>query len=261
MAALAAAGCNQIFGLESTVKAIDAAHDAATGCWNPALPATADEDLDGVSDGCDNCPALANADQADADGDGVGDACDPHLNDAHDHLVFFDGFAGKPDSHWAMTSGTWTLGGGAAVQPTAYDSGTLTLHGLTFMNATAEVLFSGQDAQKTGTDTRVGAYVGVSPSGEQAAPNALRCDQMFSLAAPLQAVEIASGGQTGTTQLVKPVDELRLVATGHCFARMGSASFTIADAPTPPATTSGEIALFTDHSAAMFQAITVIDTY
>ncbi|MGE5180533.1 MAG: thrombospondin type 3 repeat-containing protein [Acidobacteriota bacterium] len=261
--ALAAAGCNQIFGLQSTAKAIDAAPDAST-CWNPDLPATADEDMDGISDGCDNCPAHANPGQADIDGDGVGDACDPHLDDAHDHLAFFDGFAGTPDAHWAMTAGTWQLAGGAAVQPTMYGNGTLTLHGISFMDATAEILFTGQDNEKLGSpDTRVGVYVGVSPGGEVAQPNALGCAQDWSLSTAVHSIAISYGGQTASTMIPgnTTVDELRLVATGHCFGRMGTATFTVADATTPPATTAGEVALFTEVSAATIGSITVIDTY
>src|SRR5512135_3156969 len=61
VAVLAAAGCNQIYGLHDTQqRPVDAAPDASTGCWNDSLPKTDDEDMDGKPDGCDNCPAVAN---------------------------------------------------------------------------------------------------------------------------------------------------------------------------------------------------------
>ncbi|HEV7731346.1 MAG TPA: hypothetical protein VGR62_04250 [Candidatus Binatia bacterium] len=40
------------------------------------VPASADDDGDGVSDALDKCPHQPNTEQADADDDGVGDACD-----------------------------------------------------------------------------------------------------------------------------------------------------------------------------------------
>ena len=43
---------------------------------DPIVPASPDDDVDGVPDHLDSCPTVANADQADADGDEVGDACD-----------------------------------------------------------------------------------------------------------------------------------------------------------------------------------------
>jgi hypothetical protein len=42
----------------------------------PIVPASADDDADGIPDVLDNCPSVANHDQEDLDDDSVGDACD-----------------------------------------------------------------------------------------------------------------------------------------------------------------------------------------
>jgi len=47
----------------------------ANTCGAP-LPATGDNDGDGVADGDDNCPSDSNPSQRNTDGDGFGDACD-----------------------------------------------------------------------------------------------------------------------------------------------------------------------------------------
>src|SRR5690242_3617777 len=103
-ATLALAGCNAVFGLESTSL-------RGSGCWDPTR-IDHDEDGDGIADGCDNCPSLPNGDQGDADLDGVGDACDPRPSVDRDALVFFDGFAPADPAWSAQTFGnaTWTYG-------------------------------------------------------------------------------------------------------------------------------------------------------
>jgi hypothetical protein len=45
------------------------------------VPASFDQDGDGVIDVADNCPFIANPDQANQDGDEFGDVCDPFPND------------------------------------------------------------------------------------------------------------------------------------------------------------------------------------
>ena len=86
---LALAGCNQVYGLDSTTI-VDAAPDAderpdldhdgiadvEDPCLNSEADRMADSDLDGVLDGVDNCVFIAN--DGDADGDGVPNACDPY---------------------------------------------------------------------------------------------------------------------------------------------------------------------------------------
>lgn len=52
------------------------------------LPATADEDQDGVNNARDNCPLEPNADQEDMTADGIGDACS--LLDPISHLEVLD---------------------------------------------------------------------------------------------------------------------------------------------------------------------------
>lgn len=108
--AVAASGCNQVFGLDPPGPL---AVDAAPSCDDPS--GAPDEDGDGVRDACDDCPQVPQGpdDHGDLDGDGVGDACDPHPM-AADRLVAFDGFstAAVP---LAVESegGTWFATGGA----------------------------------------------------------------------------------------------------------------------------------------------------
>ncbi len=85
------AGCNRVFGLDSTHEvpaeaavAVDAPPDADTHL---------DEDLDGIPNDTDNCPGVGNPEQADTSdiaaggpADGVGDACDP--DDSGTHALF-----------------------------------------------------------------------------------------------------------------------------------------------------------------------------
>lgn len=69
---VAAAGCNQVLGLDET---------------RPAPAANLDADDDGVVDDIDNCPSVPNLMQADVDGDAIGDVCDPcswHISDVAD---------------------------------------------------------------------------------------------------------------------------------------------------------------------------------
>jgi len=65
-AAIAAllAGCNVIYGIESTEL-------------QPPQPPARDNDGDGIVNPDDNCVLVANVDQTDVDDDDLGDACDP----------------------------------------------------------------------------------------------------------------------------------------------------------------------------------------
>ncbi len=260
VAALAAAGCNQLFGLEATQKrAIDAAIDASSGCWNDRLPKT-DEDNDGVPDGCDNCPAIANPNQADSDRDGVGDACDPHTADPHDHLAFFDGFT-RADSAWQVFGGTWTFTG-TAMQGQSASDGTLILTGTTFQDPTVTVLFTGPQDLGTTQTTALTVYTGISPGSESATPASLSCGIQYASGHSLasyynsQTATILLAGASGTT------GEVHLAASGHCIGRQDQQAFVAVDpAAGPPSQTAGEVALHTAHSSGSFLSITVIDTY
>jgi len=130
---LAAAGCNQILGLDETSPR-DAGSDVIPGdagdpndrdgdgrlnqndnCPDRANTDQHDEDNDGFGDLCDNCPHIGNPEQTD-DGeddvglarDGVGDLCDPHDEAPGDRLAFFDGF-GSLTMGWIETGGTWEI--------------------------------------------------------------------------------------------------------------------------------------------------------
>jgi hypothetical protein len=258
---LLAAGCDGVLHLERVKDRL---------CWDESQE-VADEDGDGHPDGCDNCPGEYNPDQMDEDHDGVGDACDPHLGDAHDHLAFFDGFAETPaNPSWRPIGATqWTLGGGVAMQSSIDVSGTLTLHGVTFQNATVEVVFDGQSAETAGRDRSVGVDVGITPLGESLDPKAYQCIVYYSTAFPPHQI-IAKDYVTrcgNPCQNEHPLVDgdlayMRMSATGPCTARRDSGTTVEADVPgTPLAPLPGEVALITYQSAAAFQSVTVIDTY
>ena len=68
----------------ATATPVATAVPAATPMLVPTLPASPDDDADGVGDEADNCPSIANADQTDSDGDGIGDACELDVPDVPD---------------------------------------------------------------------------------------------------------------------------------------------------------------------------------
>lgn len=124
---VALAGCNAVFGLDSTELAPeqpppdtdgDTIADAVDNCVLAANTNQFDVDQDGIGDVCDNCPAVANFTQADVgDGDGVGDLCDAHPVDKGDCLVLYDSFADP--GQFAMNWSTESSIGAPVVEPTA----------------------------------------------------------------------------------------------------------------------------------------------
>lgn len=80
------------------------------------MPASHDEDGDGVDDACDVCPHISD-NQADADFDGVGDACDPEPSMPRQQLSWFAPMAADtpcqffPANAWTMTGDAWTVTG------------------------------------------------------------------------------------------------------------------------------------------------------
>lgn len=264
MAALAAAGCNQIFSLSGTkLGPMDAPVDAM-GCWNPSLPTTDDEDGDDIPDGCDNCPAYANRDQADDDHDGVGNVCDPHPGDNRDHLAFFDGFVHR-DQRWTMIgTSVWNFDTGAAAQTSSYSNGGLGLSGVTFQNATVETFFTMQQPETTSVDTEIGVYVGVQ--SEALFPGTVHCGVLWSTMAEPHRLTVKYDDQIATdTDVDFPdgnVAELWLSAAGHCTARRDGGALVVADMKGgPPPQLDGLIMLQTDTTTGSYSSVTVIDTY
>jgi hypothetical protein len=154
--ALAASGCNQLYGLDPVVSrdgpmANGAPTDGALGdvAAAPDAPADAptdasatDPDGDGVG-ATDNCPAVPNPQQRDDDGDGRGDRGDPcptvfgdgganadldGLGDACDLAIgtpqciaWFDGFAGDSLNRYTIggTAAAWRIASGRLIQDAA----------------------------------------------------------------------------------------------------------------------------------------------
>lgn len=113
-APLFAAGCNQVFQLDETALAGDAA------------PGT-DEDGDGVANTTDNCPGVFNPLQSDGDGDGVGDACDPHPAAAGDHIALVELFETSAYAFVPDQPASWQPGGGALTTTATPDTTDATL--------------------------------------------------------------------------------------------------------------------------------------
>jgi hypothetical protein len=114
-AALACAGCNQIFGLDPPATGGDGdgdggggdidggggGDDGGSGDGDVTVDASCDtdahdEDGDGLIDACDNCPHQFNPGQENNDGDGVGDQCDPRPTLGGDRIALFFGFDAMP---------------------------------------------------------------------------------------------------------------------------------------------------------------------
>jgi len=158
MIAMGAAGCNQLFGLDSPARNDgggddDDGDDGGGGDDASDIDANPnDVDGDGVANGADNCPSVFNPTQADEDGeaeisggdacdlcphraapvpgtqhadvdqDGVGDDCDPSTQIKH-CWRWFDGFGGDPDvvlARYQLTNGSWKIENGELSQNDLY---------------------------------------------------------------------------------------------------------------------------------------------
>lgn len=111
-AALAASGCNAIFGLDEPGRPDGATGDDDAAVDGPGADARIcagghDEDRDGNPDACDACPHLSSAGglDPDFDGDGIGDPCDPNPGEA-DHLIAFYPLEGE-DIGLLTLRGSW----------------------------------------------------------------------------------------------------------------------------------------------------------
>jgi hypothetical protein len=114
VAAVGAAGCNQILGIDSTHLP------------DALVPGT-DEDGDGIANDVDNCPGIPNTDQLDSDGDHVGDVCDPHPTTPGDEIALKEFFEIAPYSFVPDQPTNWMLGGGMVTTTAAPDATDATL--------------------------------------------------------------------------------------------------------------------------------------
>lgn len=178
VAVVAAAGCNQVLGLDPTAVGVDGGGgddevrdgppgdgaldpDAAT-CPGPGDGAFADEDGDQIDDTCDNCPVDANFAQADADGDGVGDDCDP-IGGGKTRIAFFDGFHGARDPAWEGLPGApWTVVDDALEASPGAATTWLTVDGLALTDARVDARVIVR-ALPTALDHVAGVVVAAAP--------------------------------------------------------------------------------------------------
>jgi hypothetical protein len=256
--ALAAAGCNQVFGLDET-------RPGYVPCWAEAQ-SMFDEDSDGAVDGCDLCPAIANQ-QTDEDGDGVGDECDPHLGDPRDRIAFFEGFSlPSLDPRWHAygSRGAWEQLDGAVRQTTSLGFGTLILSE-TFHDASIEVIMSGQAPAGASMFTGQGVLTRIARDDEREFPVAFNCFSYFEPSTnkrllvaedqPDQAIKDQVSMPHATTTTL-----LRADTTGQCFGRPDDKPFAMTSLKVAQPVFDGEIGLRVSYTTAAFHAVTVYVT-
>jgi hypothetical protein len=202
VAAVAAAGCNALLGLDPVHLAGDDGVDGGADGRPPCANAddAHDEDGDGVPDACDVCPHVHDG-QADSDGDGVGDACDPSATERH-RLVLFEPFTDLT-TPWQTIRGSWVPTGDGLAQTDAAQLSSLAVLPFTVTGRVwIDAGFSIGDAVTTDQLGEVGVLSHVG-SLTVAEPDSYRCEVHHAaivepgFAAQMEAVvDSASSGTT-----------------------------------------------------------------